>query len=71
MTVGERHWRLARGAGLLAADDRDQAAEQRDRARWTFCWALPVDADGRPDPLGDDVLHAPTATTEGLACPPG
>ncbi|MDN5861797.1 MAG: ATP-binding protein, partial [Pseudonocardia sp.] len=33
--VGERHWRIARGSGVLAAADRDRAAEQRDRARWT------------------------------------
>ena len=35
----------------------------------SFCWALPLDADGRPASLGDDVLHAPTVTTERLGLP--
>ncbi|WP_073459369.1 sacsin N-terminal ATP-binding-like domain-containing protein [Pseudonocardia thermophila] len=69
VTVGDRRWRLARAAGELADTDRDRAAEQRTRARWTVTWALPVDAEGRPVPLGEDVAHAPTATTERLALP--
>ncbi len=69
VTVGDRRWRLARGSGELAAEDRDRAAEQRERARWTVTWALPVDAAGAPVPLGDDVAHAPTATTERLSLP--
>ncbi|WP_020664472.1 sacsin N-terminal ATP-binding-like domain-containing protein [Amycolatopsis benzoatilytica] len=32
-------------------------------------WAVPVDADGVPEALGDDVLHAPTPTDEGLSLP--
>ena len=35
----------------------------------SFCWALPLDPDGRPAPLGDDVLHAPTTTAERLGLP--
>ncbi|MGZ8750443.1 MAG: sacsin N-terminal ATP-binding-like domain-containing protein, partial [Pseudonocardia sp.] len=45
------------------------AVEQRGRHVRSFCWALPLDADGRPAPLGDDVLHAPTVTTERLGLP--
>ncbi|MGI5125962.1 sacsin N-terminal ATP-binding-like domain-containing protein [Pseudonocardia sp. CA-107938] len=69
VTIGDRHWRLVRSSGELAATDRDRAAEQRERARWTVTWALPVDADGVPLPLGEDVAHAPTATTERLSLP--
>ena len=69
VTVGERRWRLARRTGTLAAADAAaQATEQRSRRDWTVCWALPL-ADGRPDPLPEDVLHAPTATAERLGLP--
>ncbi|WP_033295388.1 sacsin N-terminal ATP-binding-like domain-containing protein [Amycolatopsis jejuensis] len=32
-------------------------------------WAVPVDADGVPEPLESDVLHAPTPTDEALSLP--
>ena len=67
--VGGRRWRLTRRTGSLAAEDAAaQATEQRSRRDWTVCWALPL-TDGRPDPLTEDVLHAPTATAERLGLP--
>ncbi|MFD2474856.1 sacsin N-terminal ATP-binding-like domain-containing protein [Amycolatopsis silviterrae] len=32
-------------------------------------WAVPVDTEGVPQPLEDDLLHAPTPTDEGLSLP--
>ncbi|GHF97338.1 MULTISPECIES: sacsin N-terminal ATP-binding-like domain-containing protein [Amycolatopsis] len=32
-------------------------------------WAVPVDADGAPLPLDEDVLHAPTPTDDALSLP--
>jgi hypothetical protein len=61
-----RRWLLVRGTADGAADS---ATEQRGRLARSFCWALPVDADGRPAPLDDDVLHAPTTTVERLGLP--
>jgi hypothetical protein len=68
--AGSRRWLLARRSGRLdAADTATLAVEQRGRADWAVCWALPLAADGRPDPLSEDVLHAPTAAAERLALP--
>jgi hypothetical protein len=70
VTIGTRRWLLARRTGTLDADDaRSQATEQRSRRDWSACWALPLTADGLPDPLSGDVLHAPTAAVERLALP--
>ena len=63
---GSRRWLLVRGTAEGAIGT---AVEQRARHVRSFCWALPLDADGRPAPLGDDVLHAPTVTTERLGLP--
>ena len=63
---GSRRWLLVRGTAEGAIGT---AVEQRGRHVRSFCWALPLDADGRPAPLGDDVLHAPTVTTERLGLP--
>ena len=66
MRIGEQRWLLARAT----VDDADDAAsEQRGRRQRELCWALPLDANGRPAPLDDDVLHAPTATTERVGLP--
>jgi hypothetical protein len=68
--IGERRWQLVRLTGSLAAvDARAQATEQRTRRDWAVCWALPLTARGDPEPLTDDVLHAPTATAERLGLP--
>ncbi|MEJ3656964.1 ATP-binding protein [Actinomycetes bacterium KLBMP 9759] len=69
VTIGDRSWLLARRGGTLADDALDEAAEQRGRRDWSAAWALPLDAEGRPAPHGDDVAHAPTATAERLALP--
>jgi hypothetical protein len=70
VTVGGRRWLLARAAGRLAdAEAGGEAVEQRGRRNWTVCWALPLTADGLPDPLDGDVLHAPTAAAERLSLP--
>ncbi|HET6705001.1 sacsin N-terminal ATP-binding-like domain-containing protein [Amycolatopsis sp.] len=37
--------------------------------RGDVVWAVPVDADGAPRPLEEDVLHAPTPTDDGLSLP--
>ncbi len=60
--VGARRWRVARRSGSLAA--ADAAVEQRNRREWAVTWALPLSGA-----LGDDVAHAPTATTEALSLP--
>ncbi|GAA3089991.1 molecular chaperone Hsp90 [Pseudonocardia yunnanensis] len=70
VSIGGRRWLLARRDGTHGADDaRTQATEERSRRDWTACWALPLTADGSPDPLSGDVLHAPTAAAERLALP--
>jgi hypothetical protein len=56
-------WLLARSTGQLTA----RAAE--DRADWSVCWALPLAEDDRPEPVADDVLHAPTPSDERLSLP--
>ncbi|GAA5160856.1 molecular chaperone Hsp90 [Pseudonocardia eucalypti] len=62
---GGRRWLLARREGRYA----EPAAAAEDPLAWSVCWALPVDADGRPLPLGEDVLHAPTPSDERLSLP--
>jgi hypothetical protein len=70
VTVGGRRWLLARRTGTLdETAARAEAVEQRGRRDWAACWALPLTADGAPEPVGPDVLHAPTATTEPLSLP--
>ncbi|MGH3569378.1 MAG: sacsin N-terminal ATP-binding-like domain-containing protein [Pseudonocardia sp.] len=68
--TGPRRWLLARRGGRLdSVDTATLAVEQRGRADWAVCWALPLGIEGHPDPLDDDVLHAPTAAAERLALP--
>ncbi|MGD9532065.1 MAG: sacsin N-terminal ATP-binding-like domain-containing protein, partial [Pseudonocardia sp.] len=52
VTDGRREaWLLARASGELDAGEiAALAVEQRGFAAWSVCWALPVDADGRPEP---------------------
>ena len=70
VTIAGTRWLLARRAGVLGEQDvRGQATEQRGRRSWSVCWALPLTAGGEPAPLADDVLHAPTPTTERLGLP--
>jgi hypothetical protein len=67
---GPAHWRLVRRAGRWTTNAGQTGVRAtEERADWAVCWALPVDVDGRPRPLGADVLHAPTPTDERLSLP--
>ena len=63
---GSARWLLVRRNGRW---DESAGLAVEDRADWSVCWALPLDADGRPRPLDEDVLHAPTPSDERLALP--
>ncbi|MGH3907369.1 MAG: sacsin N-terminal ATP-binding-like domain-containing protein, partial [Pseudonocardiaceae bacterium] len=63
-----RRWRVVHKAGLLPASALAGLGAEA-RAEWNLCWALPVDADGDPQPLTGEVLHAPTPTAERLTLP--
>jgi hypothetical protein len=70
VAIGGRRWLLVRASGRIDdAAAQAEAVEQRTRRDWSVCWALPLSADGAPDPVGADVLHAPTATEERLSLP--
>ncbi|MFF1732265.1 sacsin N-terminal ATP-binding-like domain-containing protein [Streptomyces sp. NPDC058247] len=64
-------WRvLTRGGPLEAALLADRPLEERLRPRWSVTWAVPVDADGAPEPpRSAPVLHAPTPSDEPLGVP--
>jgi hypothetical protein len=62
---GGLRWLLVRRTGQLTS----APAAVEEHADWSVCWALPLDADGRPEPLTEDVLHAPTPSDERLALP--
>ncbi|AOS65820.1 sacsin N-terminal ATP-binding-like domain-containing protein [Actinoalloteichus hymeniacidonis] len=67
---GPRHWLCRRSAGVLSEDELGETgAEARRRRAWSVCWALPVDAEGTPEPLSIDRLHAPTQTDDVLSLP--
>lgn len=65
-----RRWLVHADSGEFTPE---QAAtlgiEAAKHPRWTVLWALPIDADGVPEPLEADVLHAPTPTDERLGLP--
>ncbi|APU17668.1 sacsin N-terminal ATP-binding-like domain-containing protein [Actinoalloteichus fjordicus] len=68
--AGPRHWLCRRSDGVLTEDELGESgAEARRRRRWSVCWALPVDADGTPEPQAADRLHAPTPTDDLLSLP--
>ncbi|GLZ42577.1 ATP-binding protein [Actinokineospora sp. NBRC 105648] len=63
-------WLVHRVEGVLSDDVvRDLGVEAQERPQWTVCWAARVDDNGVPQPLGEDVLHAPTPTDERLSLP--
>lgn len=73
VTDGARttRWRLAAAQGaldpLLLAN---RPVEERARPRWSLTWAVPVGADGSPQPpRSTPVVHAPTPTDEPLGLP--
>ncbi|MGH3630058.1 MAG: sacsin N-terminal ATP-binding-like domain-containing protein, partial [Sciscionella sp.] len=51
--------------GLLAT----LGVEARARTRFGVCWAVPLDAEGAPQRLAGEVVHAPTPTEERLTLP--
>lgn len=70
---GPARWLLVRrtGGGLQRNGGPGPGGGRavEDRSDWAVCWAVPLDADGRPRPLDEDVLHAPTPSDERLALP--
>ncbi|MGV9266347.1 sacsin N-terminal ATP-binding-like domain-containing protein [Kitasatospora sp. NPDC003701] len=64
-------WQTAGASGSLdAALLADRPTEERARPYWTVTWAVPVAADGSPQPTGiAPVLHAPTPSDEPLGLP--
>ncbi len=66
---GRRWVRRADGAQVvLAAPDGRHTRWLTHRGQGCV-WAVPVTDDGRPRPLDEDVLHAPTPTDERLSLP--
>ncbi|MEC3981144.1 sacsin N-terminal ATP-binding-like domain-containing protein [Amycolatopsis sp. H20-H5] len=67
--VGDQVWtRADRDGGVV------EIGSPAGSVRWLThtgdaVWAIPVDADGVPRPLGEDVLHAPTPTDDKLSLP--
>ncbi|MFC1400374.1 MULTISPECIES: sacsin N-terminal ATP-binding-like domain-containing protein [Streptacidiphilus] len=69
--AGESRWQVASAGGELAAELlQDRTVEERHRPHWSLTWAVPVDAEGRPQRPGTaPVVHAPTPTDEPLGVP--
>lgn len=67
----ESRWQVTSEGGRL--DDAllaDRPTEERRRPYWAITWAVPVDAEGRPQrPRTAPVVHAPTPTDEPLGVP--
>ena len=61
------------GAGCWSAEPRrarrTPPPSSADASSGRSAGPCPLDADGRPAPLDDDVLHAPTTTVERLGLP--
>jgi hypothetical protein len=67
---GVTTWLTRRTGGTLAGDELGAlGVEARNRPEWSVCWAVPLDDEGAPRPLAEDVLHAPTPTDERLSLP--
>ncbi|TCP56550.1 hypothetical protein EV191_101493 [Tamaricihabitans halophyticus] len=67
---GARRWLCHRASGSFSATElAGQGVEAQDSPEWSVCLAVPVDADGKPEPLTEDVLHTPTPTDERLSLP--
>ncbi|GAA0511641.1 molecular chaperone Hsp90 [Saccharopolyspora subtropica] len=63
-------WLVHRASGMLSeAALAGLGVEARHATQWRVCWAVPMDEDGAPIPLAEDVLHAPTPTEERLSLP--
>ncbi len=60
-------WRIRQDGGEIpAALLSDRPVEEQLRPRWSMLAAVPV-TDGRPVPLDDQVVHAPTPSDEPLS----
>ncbi|GAB3283012.1 sacsin N-terminal ATP-binding-like domain-containing protein [Parasphingorhabdus pacifica] len=67
---GSTRWLVHRGSGVFDESAlAELGAEARHSTGWWVCWAVPLDPDGVPIPLAEDVLHAPTPTEERLSLP--
>ncbi len=66
-----RNWaRATRSGELPAGSAAALATEERGRTGWSLTWAVPLDADGRPQPPdGPNRVHAPTPSDEPLGVP--
>lgn len=66
-------WRLHRDRGdLLASLLADRPVEEQRNPTWSVTWAVPIDADGVPQPLPagvPSVVRAPTPTDEPFSLP--
>ncbi|MDA3630817.1 ATP-binding protein [Saccharopolyspora sp. WRP15-2] len=68
--IGSDRWLVHRASGTLSeAALAGLGVEARHAAEWRVTWAVPLDDDGTPIPLAEDVLHAPTPTEERLSLP--
>ncbi|RRO15356.1 ATP-binding protein [Saccharopolyspora rhizosphaerae] len=68
--VRSDRWLVHRASGTLSHSVlAGLGAERRSEAQWQVTWAVPLDADGVPIPLAEDVLHTPTPTEERLSLP--
>ncbi|HVK25243.1 MAG TPA: hypothetical protein VM677_28125 [Actinokineospora sp.] len=65
---GVSTWLVHRTSGEFSPEIADTLGVEA-RPQWTVCWALPVDEQNVPQPLGADVLHAPTPTDDRLSLP--
>ncbi|MFB7665135.1 sacsin N-terminal ATP-binding-like domain-containing protein [Kitasatospora sp. NPDC056138] len=67
----ETVWQTVTLAGATAPELlTDRPTEERARPYWTVTWAVPVGADGTPQPLRTlPVVHAPTPSDEPLGVP--
>jgi hypothetical protein len=65
---GISRWLVHRVAGTFDQEIADTLGAEA-RPQWTVCWAVPITESGVPQPLGADVLHAPTPTDDRLSLP--
>ncbi|WP_277681116.1 sacsin N-terminal ATP-binding-like domain-containing protein [Saccharomonospora azurea] len=68
--VEGRLWRRHDDGAEVVLTDPDGGRTRWLTQRGQGCtWAVPIGEDGRPRPLGEDVLHTPTPTDERLSLP--
>ncbi|MCI2420405.1 ATP-binding protein [Saccharopolyspora sp. K220] len=68
--VRSDRWLVHRTVGTLSeAALAGLGVEARHATHWHVTWAVPLDENGSPIPLAEDVLHAPTPTEERLSLP--